>query len=73
MVDYLPVGAARERDVQPEISIGELKLLLHTNYRWALGYDMRQSKTRQHFWYHSVDNGEQRRGERIIDPHEEFE
>jgi hypothetical protein len=34
---------------------------------------MRQSKTRQHFWYHSIDNGEQRRGERIIDPHEEFE
>jgi len=73
LADYLPVGAARERDVQPEMSIGELKSLLRRNYRWALGYDMRQSKTRQHFWYHSVDNGEQRRGERIIDPHEEFE
>ena len=35
--------------------------------------DLSHSKTRQHFWYHSIDNGEQRRGERIVDPHEQFE
>jgi hypothetical protein len=73
LADYLPVGAARERDVQPEMPVSELKSLLRKNYRWALDYDIQQSKTRQHFWYHSADNGEQRRGERIIDPHEEFE
>lgn len=73
LADYLPVGAARERDVVPEMPVGELKALLRDNYRWALDYDMQLSKTRQHFWYHSIDNGEQRRGERIIDPHEEFE
>ena len=73
LADYLPIGAARERDVQAEMTIGELKSLLRKNYGWALEYDMQLAKTRQHFWYHSTDNGEQRRGERIIDPHEEYE
>jgi hypothetical protein len=73
LADYLAVGALRERDVQPEMPIGELKSLLRKNYRWALDYDMQPSQTRQHFWYHSADNGEQRRGERILDPHEHFE
>ncbi|MDR5798147.1 hypothetical protein QCE49_32635 [Caballeronia sp. LZ008] len=71
--DYLPIGAARERDVVPEMTVAELQRLLRKNYAWALRYDMLLSKTRQHFWYHSTDNGEQRRGERILDPHEEFE
>jgi hypothetical protein len=71
--DYLMIGAARERDVQAEMTIENLKQLLRTHYGWALRYDMLLSETRQHFWYHSADNGEQRRGERIIDPHEEFE
>lgn len=71
--DYLFAGAARERDVQPEMTIAGLRRLLREHYSWALRYDTLQSQTRQHFWYHSADNGEQRRGERIIDPHEEFE
>lgn len=70
---YIQTGAIRDRDLTPEMSVGELRDILRRNYDWALRYDMRQSKTRQHFWYHSIDNGEQRRGERIIDPHEEFE
>ncbi|WP_250495167.1 hypothetical protein [Caballeronia sp. GAWG1-1] len=71
--DYLAVGAARDREVAAEMTVGELKHLLRKNYTWALQYDLLMSKTRQTFWYHSADNGEQRRGERIIDPHEEFE
>jgi hypothetical protein len=71
--DYLAIGAERDRDVSAEMTIGELRRLLRESYTWALQYDMLLSKTRQHFWYHSVDNGEQRRGERIIDPYEEFE
>jgi hypothetical protein len=71
--DYLSIGAARERGVVAEMSIGELRSILRKNYSWALRYDMLLSRTRTHFWYHSVDNGEQRRGERIIDPHEEYE
>lgn len=70
---YVPVGMVRDRDVQPEMSVGALKALLRRDYAWALRVDLRHSSARQHFWYHSVDNGEQRRGERIIDPHEAFE
>ncbi len=70
---YLPVGAVRERDLAPEMCVAAARALLRRNYGWALKLDLSQSRTRQHFWYHSSDNGEQRRGERIIDPHEEFE
>ncbi len=71
--EYLPIGANRERDVVPEMRAGELRRTLRAGYSWALRTDLRLAKTRQHFWYHSIDNGEQRRGERIIDPHEEYE
>lgn len=70
---YIPIGVRQNRDLLPEMHVGALRDFLRKGYDWALTYDMRQSRTRQHFWYHSVDNGEQRRGERIIDPHEEFE
>lgn len=70
---YLPVGAERHRDLAPEMSVGALRGLLRANYRWALTLDRTHSRAAQHFWYHSVDNGEQRRGERVIDPHEEYE
>ncbi|MCW3474739.1 hypothetical protein [Limobrevibacterium gyesilva] len=73
LAPYIPLGARRNRDLVADMRVGALKALLRTRYDWALTYDMRPSKTRQHFWYHSIDNGEQRRGERIIDPHEEFE
>ncbi|MBM3598033.1 MAG: hypothetical protein FJX35_07450 [Alphaproteobacteria bacterium] len=71
--DYLPIGSERERDVVPEMRVGALRDLLRQNYAWALRHDLSLSRARQHFWYHSVDSGEQRRGERVIDPHEEFE
>ena len=73
VADYLPIGAERPRDVVPEMSVGALARLLRTNYAWALQMNLSLSRARQHFWYHSVDSGEQRRGERVIDPHEEFE
>lgn len=71
--EYLPIGASRERDLVPEMAVGQLRRLLRQRYDWALRTDLSLSKARQHFWYHSIDNGEQRRGERIIDPHEEYE
>lgn len=70
---YLPLAMKQDRDVAPEVMVGELRRLLRENYSWALHYDLRLSSTRQYFWYHSIDNGEQRRGERILDPHETFE
>ena len=71
--EYLPIGANRERDLVPEMAVGELRRLLLARYSWALKTDLTYAKARQHFWYHSIDNGEQRRGERIVDPHEEYE
>lgn len=73
VAEYLPIGASRERDLAPEMPVGRLRGLLRERYDWALRTDLSLSKARQHFWYHSIDNGEQRRGERIVDPHEEYE
>ncbi|HLJ20173.1 MAG TPA: hypothetical protein VKU84_08240, partial [Stellaceae bacterium] len=70
---YVPIGMWQDRDVRPEACVEDVQGLLRENYGWALRRDLRLSPTRQHFWYHSADNGEQRRGERILDPHEEFE
>ena len=70
---YVPVGMWQDRDVRPEAAVEDVQRILQENYSWALRRDLRHSSTRQHFWYHSADNGEQRRGERILDPHEEFE
>lgn len=73
LAGYLPAGVWRDRDVRPEASVKDVQELLRKNYDWALRKDLRPGPARQHFWYHSADNGEQRRGERIVDPHEQFE
>ena len=70
---YLKEGFKPRRDIKPGKTVADVQALLLKNYKWLLRNDQRLSKARQHFWYHSVDNGEQRRGERVIDPHEEFE
>ncbi|WP_416355835.1 hypothetical protein ACLNGM_17110 [Aureimonas phyllosphaerae] len=70
---YLRLGAARKRSLEPAMTIAELREILRRNYGWALRMDRTLASTHQHFWYHSADNGEQRRGERIIDQHETFE
>lgn len=70
---YFRVGSARQRVMDPAMRIGRLREILRRNYHWALVSDRTLAASHQHFWYHSVDNGEQRRGERIIDPHEQFE
>ena len=57
----------------PEMTVLQLKRILRDRYDWTLKYNILRKGARQHFWYHSADNGEQRRGERIIDPHEQFE
>src|SRR6202035_2750494 len=67
------IGAARMRDVRPDMRVVALRQLLHDRYGWALRMDLGNSQARRHFWYHSADNGEQRRGDRGVDPHEEFE
>jgi hypothetical protein len=73
LADYLPSAMTVTRDVAPESKVHDVRRLLRENYSWALRCDLRISSARRYFWYHSIDNGEQRRGERGIDPHEEFE
>ena len=73
VAEYLPIGADRTRDVVPEMTVGTLRDLVGSRYNWALRRDMRTAEARAHFWYHSQDSGEQRRGDRVLDPHEHFE
>lgn len=73
LAPYFEAGAARKRQLQPAMPVAELREILRRNYVWALTADRTLAETHQHFWYHSIDNGEQRRGERIVDPHERFE
>jgi hypothetical protein len=70
---YIPIGMSIERDYSPEMTVAKFRSQYLSDYAWELSQDLGLSSTRQHFWYHSADNGEQRRGERIIDPHEQFE
>jgi hypothetical protein len=67
------IGAELQRRFEPVMTAGHLRGIMKRNYGWALRADRTLSETHQHFWYHSIDNGEQRRGDRIIDPHEQFE
>lgn len=73
LAPFLYEGMHRERQYQPDMPVGTLKAMLKSRYNWALSVDRRLSMNWQHFWYHSTDNGEQRRGDRVVDPHEEFE
>lgn len=70
---YFVIGTKRQRLLKPEMTVAALRAIMRRNYAWALRSDRTYASSHQHFWYHSEDNGEQRRGERIIDPHEEFE
>jgi hypothetical protein len=70
---YFRLGAMRRRVLQPKMTVAGVRDILRRNYSWALTSDRTLASSHQTFWYHSVDNGEQRRGERIIDPHEKFE
>ena len=70
---WFHMGASRQRRFDPVMTVGDLRGLLRRNYAWALETDRTLASSHQHFWYHSADNGEQRRGERIVDPHEQFE
>jgi hypothetical protein len=73
VAQYIPVGMALEKDYSPELSVGEFRSKFLSEYRWELSQNLTHSDTRRHFWYHSIENGEQRRGERVMDPHEHFE
>ena len=47
---------------RPEMTMGALRELLHTNYRWALETDISTPESRRFVWYKSVNAEEPRRG-----------
>jgi hypothetical protein len=71
--DYVDTGMQMQKDFSPELTVGEFRSRYLVHYKWFLAQDLTHSDARRHFWYHSIENGEQRRGERVIDPHEHFE
>jgi hypothetical protein len=73
VAEYIPVGMELEKDYTPEMSVGRFRKEFLSEYEWELRQDLSHSDTRRHFWYHSIEGGEQRRGERVVDPHEHFE
>ena len=70
---YYDEGMRQALDSRPESTVREFREQLRTSAGWALKIDRRLSRRWNQFWYHSVEGGEQRRGVRGIDPHEEFE
>lgn len=61
-------GMATTREIAPDMACGELLQALRRRYAWALAIDFQAPGAREHFWYKSEENGENRRGERLVDP-----
>ncbi len=64
----LPEGMRVRRTIDPRMTVAELMDLVHSRYAWAMALDLAAPGARAHFWYKSEENGENRRGERDIDP-----
>lgn len=64
----LPTALSVARRIDPTMPVQELRKIVCERYDWALSIDMDQPGAREYFWYRSEENGENRRGERAIDP-----
>ncbi|MEW6438827.1 MAG: hypothetical protein AB1508_16840 [Pseudomonadota bacterium] len=73
MLDLFQQAMKVERTLDPTMDVAELRSIIARRYRWALEIDQLASGARKYFWYRSEENGENRRGERVIDPGEERE
>ncbi|MGF7160832.1 hypothetical protein FHS85_002463 [Rhodoligotrophos appendicifer] len=73
VAEYIPEGMVFRRDYSPEFTVQQFRRDFLSHYKCELLQDLGNSDVRRHFWYHSEDNGEQRRGERVVDPHENYE
>lgn len=51
-----------ETATRPEMTIAQLRELLHTQYRWALDIDMSAPGAQRYIWYKSANAEEPRRG-----------
>lgn len=68
MEAVIPSTMKITRQQRVEATVGELLDIADTRYRWALDVDRSAPETAMYFWYKSGENGENRRGERAIDP-----
>ena len=60
-------------EIQPEMSLSELKQVIENKYKWALKIDFSQQGANYFFWYRSEEKMEPRLGKRLIEPGEENE
>ena len=61
-------GANEVLDLQPNMSISQLRQSIERRYQWALQYDFSQPHHQHYFWYRSLDKEEPRLGERLLEP-----
>ncbi|MBF2761520.1 MAG: hypothetical protein ISN28_14885 [Ectothiorhodospiraceae bacterium AqS1] len=59
--------------LDPTMRVAELKSRIERHYRWALDHDFSRPEAMQHFWYHSKEKMEPRRGCRYDEPGAERE
>ncbi|UWZ39707.1 hypothetical protein Drose_16700 [Dactylosporangium roseum] len=74
--ESMPIVAGLMRylvEPRPEMTVAELATILTSRFGWALALGRAGDVDRTHFWYKSSENGENRRGERAVDPGPEFE
>jgi hypothetical protein len=68
MTRFIPPAMAVRRELEPEMTLGQLRAALAERFNWALEEDLASPGAREHFWYRSEENGENRRGSRSLDP-----
>lgn len=64
----IPRAMRTKRVLAPEMSVGQLRAVIARDYDWALAIDFAVPGADRYFWYRSEENGENRRGERAVDP-----
>jgi hypothetical protein len=73
LIPFMGSLMSHRRRVAPEPPVTQLLDEVEDRYAWALDVDFEAPGAREHFWYKSEENGENRRGVRAIDPGVEFE
>lgn len=54
--------------LQPDMSVEDLKQLIESHYRWVTDFDFSRASETGKFWFYSQNNQEPRRGKRGEDP-----
>ena len=78
LIDDLAEGLEMEEEedpprLDPAMRVAQLKSCIERHYGWALDHDFSRPEAMRHFWYHSKEKMEPRRGERYAEPGAERE